>query len=137
MAKTVIQKVVFKNIGAATLYSMYLDSKHHTALTGGNPAKITPKEGAKFSAYGGYHGGKNLQLVKNKLIVQSWSGEDWAKDDNDSTLILTFEQKGKDAILNMVHANVPDKQAPGIRTGWVDYYWTPWKAYLASMNKKK
>jgi activator of HSP90 ATPase len=136
MAKTVIQKVVFKNIGAATLYSMYLDSKHHTALTGGNPAKITPKEGAKFSAYDGYHGGKNLQLVKNRLIVQSWSGSDWAKTDNDSTLILTFEQKGKDAILNMVHANVPDNQYKGIKQGWIDYYWTPWKAYLATLKKK-
>jgi activator of HSP90 ATPase len=132
MPKTITQKVTFKNVTTSKLYSQFLDSKHHTALTGGEPAKISAKEGAKFSAYGEYIVGKNLQLVKDRLIVQSWYGTDWAKNDLDSTFILLFEQKGKDVVITMTHANIPDKQADGIKQGWTDFYWTPWKKYLAS-----
>lgn len=130
MAKTITQSVTFKNAKAGTLYSQFLDSKHHAKLTGGNPAKISAKEGAKFSVWGGYITGKNLQLVKDKLIVQAWHGSDWAKGETDSTFIMLFEQKGKDAIIHMTHANVPDKYVAGIKQGWTDYYWTPWKEYL-------
>ena len=49
----------------------------------------------------------------------------------ESTFILTFEQKGMDAVITMVHANVPDSQAKSIASGWKDFYWSPWKAYLA------
>jgi len=130
MPKTITQKIVFKNQKATALYAMFLDSKQHAMITGGNSAKISDKEGAKFSAHDGYCFGKNLQLVKNKLIVQSWRASDWSKEDIDSTFILSFEQKGKDAVLTMVHANVPDNQAANFKSGWDDFYWKPWKAYL-------
>jgi len=130
MAKTIIQKVVFKNTTPQQLYELYMDAKKHTAVTGW-PTKISNKEGAKFDSGGSYITGKNLLLVKNKLIAQSWRGADWSKDDLDSIFLLTFEQKGKDAILNMVHANVPDKHATSIKKGWDTYYWNRWKLYLA------
>ena len=136
MPKTITQKITFKNVTPSVLYSQFLDSKHHSALTGGEPAKISAKEGSKFSVWGEYITGKNLQLIKDKLIVQSWYGSDWAKDDLDSTFILQFEQKGKDTVVNMTHANIPDKQADDIKKGWTDYYWTPWKSYLSSMKRK-
>ena len=72
MTKTITQNVVFKNAKAATLYSMFLDSKHHAAITGGTPAKISDKEGTAFSTHDNYIKGKNLQLIKDRLIVQSW-----------------------------------------------------------------
>ena len=133
MPKTITQKVIFKNQKASVLYAMFLDSKHHTMLTGGVAAKINNKEGAKFSAHGGYITGKNLQLIKDRLIVQSWYGTDWDKGVMDSTFILSFEQKGKDVVINMVHANIPDKHVAGIKTGWSDYYWKPWRIYLRNL----
>ena len=132
MPKTLTQKVIFKNAKASALYRMYLDSRHHTKLTGNNPAKISAKEGANFFAHGGYCFGKNLQLIKDNLIVQSWREEGWKKTDPDSTFILLFEQKENDALLTMVHANVPDNRATGINDGWKEYYWKPWKKYLSS-----
>lgn len=133
MPKTITQKVVFKNAKASVLYSMYLDSRHHTKLTGNNPARISAKEGAKFSAHGGYCWGKNLQLVKDKLIVQSWRAADWSKSDMDSTFILSFEQNKNDCVLNMIHANVPDNQAAPLKDGWNEFYWRPWKKYLSGL----
>ncbi len=133
MPKTITQSVTFKNQKVSDLYAMFLDSKHHTLLTGGNDAKISAKEGAMFSAHGGYITGKNLQLIKDRLIVQSWYGTDWAKSEMDSTFILSFQQKGKDVVINMVHANIPDKNVAGIKSGWTDYYWKPWKNYLRAL----
>ena len=69
--------------------------------------------------------------MKDKLIVQSWRAADWSKNNIDSTFILSFEQKKNDAVLTMVHANVPDNQAANLKGGWNDFYWQPWKKYLA------
>jgi activator of HSP90 ATPase len=131
MAKTLIQKVVFKGISAADLYNTYVDAKEHTKAIG-LPVSIQKKEGTKFKTDDGYITGKTLQLVKDKLIVQSWRGSDWDKTDLDSTFILSFEQNGKDGIVNMVHANIPDNQYAGIKDGWNVFYWKPWKKYFAS-----
>jgi activator of HSP90 ATPase len=133
MPETITQKIVFKNAKASELYSMFLDSRHHTKLTGNNPAKISAKEGAKFSAHGGYCFGKNLELIKDKLIVQSWRESGWKKNDMDSTFILSFKQKKNDVLLAMVHANIPNNRVKGIKEGWTEFYWKPWKKYLSEL----
>ncbi len=129
MAKTILQKVVFKNTTTKAVYDLYMNQKKHSELTGA-PASITNKIGASYSVYEDYITGKNLELVKDKLIVQTWRGSDWDKTDGDSILTLTFTQKGKDVTLKMIHANVPTKHIEGIKKGWDDYYWEPWKNYL-------
>jgi activator of HSP90 ATPase len=131
MPKTINQKIIFRNAKASELYDMYLDSREHTKLTGNNTAKISSKEGTPFSIYDGFSWGKNLQLVKDKLIVQSWRASDWKKTDIDSTLILSFEQNNIDTVITMIHANVPDNQAAALKNGWNEFYWKPWKKYLA------
>ena len=131
MPKTITQRVVFKNTTASELYELYMNAKKHSATTG-TVTKISEKEGAKYSAGDDYITGKNLVLMKNKMIVQTWKAADWDEDEQDSIFMLTFEQQGKNAVLNMVHANIPDKHADSIKKGWTTYYWNPWKAYLAS-----
>jgi len=135
MAKTIVQQVVFKNTPVATLYNTYMDAREHSVSVGVS-AKIQNKEGVRFSAHDNYVTGKNLQLIKHKLIVQSWRASDWSQSDVDSTFILSFEQRGNDGIISMVHANVPDKHFAGIKKGWDDYYWKPWKKYFAERTKK-
>ncbi|HVA98177.1 MAG TPA: SRPBCC domain-containing protein [Bacteroidia bacterium] len=129
MAKTIIQKVVFKNTNTKTLYDLYMDAKKHSLVTGG-PAKISTKVGSGFSVHGGYIKGKNIHLVKNKMIVQTWRAEGWEKSDADSTFIIHLEQKGKDVVLEATHANLPEKHAASINKGWHDHYWKPWKQHL-------
>lgn len=133
MAKTITQKIVFKNTTAKVLYDMYMNEKKHSELTGG-PTKITSKIGAAYSVYDGYITGKNLHLIKDSLIVQTWRGSDWKKTDGDSIFILKFEQKEKDTVIKMIHANVPSEHVKGIKKGWDEFYWEPWKKYL---NDKK
>lgn len=128
MPKTITQKVVFKNTTAKQLYDLYMDAKKHTESTG-TATKIKDKEGTAFSAGDGYMWGKNLRLIKNKLIVQTWTAADW-KGKEESIFIILLEPKGKDTVLHMTHANVPDEHAPGINDGWKTYYWDMWKKYL-------
>ena len=130
MTKTIAQKVLFKNTTPQVLYSLYMDAKKHSLVTGAK-AVISEKEGSKFTIYDGYSGGKTLQVVKNKLIVQSWRASDWNKTDVDSTVVFLFEQKGKDTVVHFTQVNLPANQANDLKKGWVDFYWKPWKQYLA------
>jgi|ERR1017187_9264026 activator of HSP90 ATPase len=130
MAKTINQKVVFKNTTTDVLYDLYMNAKKHSMISGA-PAVISAKPGSNFSAHGGYIKGKNLHLVKDKTIVQTWRGSDWNESDPDSIFIINLEQKGKDVVLYATHSNVPDDQCEDIAQGWKDFYWNPWKQYLA------
>ena len=127
---TIIQKIVFRNTTTKSIYDLYMNAKLHGMITGG-AVKISEKIGSKLEVFGGYITGKTLQVIKNKLVVQQWHGSDWdAKADN-SVFVLSFEKKGKDAILNVFHANIPDDKVKGLDKGWHDHYWNPWKQYLA------
>ena len=130
MSKTIIQDVVFKNTTPKDLYELYMDGEKHSIATGA-PAKISTKEGSEYSAHSGYITGKNLQLIKDRLIVQSWRAQSWAADDVDSTFIIYLEPQGSDTLLHAVHANLPDGAAASIDSGWHKMYWEPWKLYLA------
>ena len=130
MPKTIQQTVVFKNTAAKDLYDLYMNSKKHSIATA-SPAKLSTKEGDSYSAFEGYITGKNLHLVKDKIIVQTWRASEWDKTDPDSVFIIFLEPKGKDTVLHATHVNVPDKSCEGITRGWHKHYWKPWKKYLA------
>jgi len=130
MAKTITQKVVFKNTTPKAVYDLYMNPKKHSFISGA-PATISATPGSKFSTHGGYISGEHLHSVKDKLIVQNWRAQGWDEKDVDSTFILTLEPKGKDVVLQMVHANVPDKAVASLAKGWNEHYWNPWKQHLA------
>ncbi len=134
MPKTINQKIIFKATSAKDLYNLYVNAKLHSTVTGSS-AKITEKEGDSFSSYDGYITGKNLQLIKDRLIVQSWRGSDWNTSDVDSTLIMYFETINEDVTLHVTHANVPDNLAEDINTGWHEFFWKPWKKYFVSKTR--
>lgn len=130
MSKTIVQDVLFKNTLPKDLYGIYMDADKHSKATGA-PTEITDKEGSAFSAHSGYITGRNLQLVKNRLIVQTWRAQNWNSDDIDSTFIIYLEQKGADTILHAIHANVPDNAFDALDSGWHKMYWEPFKLFLA------
>jgi activator of HSP90 ATPase len=113
------QKVHFK-ASPATLFSLYTDSRLHSESTG---------SGA-FTAGDGYIGGVNLHVEKDRMIVQTWRGSDWRREDPDSIFILLLIPDAEGTTLHVTHANIPDEQFEGIREGWKEYYWKPWKAWI-------
>jgi len=133
MPKTITQRITFKNTTPKILFTLYMNAKKHALVTGG-PAEISPKVGTDYSAHGGYITGKNLELVKDKLIVQTWRAQGWDKKDTDSILILALETSGDDVILHVVHANLPDQHAGHIDKGWHEHYWKPMKQYIAGKS---
>jgi activator of HSP90 ATPase len=128
MPITIKQRVRFK-VPPGKLFRYYIDSKLHSELTGGK-ARVGTEVGSSFSAFGGSLKGKTLLSKKNKMFVQTWRSAEWPKEDMDSVLVLVFREIENGTELEMIHANVPDSDAAGVKNGWNEYYWKPWKAYI-------
>ena len=114
---------------ASELFRMYLDAETHAAFTGA-PAKIGDEPGAAFEAFGGLLKGTMLQVVRPRLIVQSWRSVNFADDDPDSTLIITFTPEDDDGRIDLVHIDVPDADLQGVTGGWESRYFSPWLDWL-------
>ena len=118
----------------ARLYRMYLDPKQHAAFTGA-PVKIAAKPGAKFEAFGGALSGTVLQVVPNRLIVQSWRSTHFGRRDLDSTLVLAFSPVKGGGRIEITHVNVAEIDFAGVSEGWSKYYWVPWRGYLTRSKR--
>jgi len=126
----VIEQSVAFNAAPAKLYSFFMSSAKHTAATG-MPAKVSPKVGGKWSAFGGMILGRNLVLIPNRMLVQTWRSSAWRKSDPDSILVVKFEKSA--GVETRVTLTTYDHK--GVTEGWVKYYWEPWKIYLASRKR--
>src|SRR5258708_28980763 len=60
----------------SAIYRAFMDSRQHRAFTGA-PARIEPKVGGRFTAWGPHLSGITVELVKDKRIVQAWRGGNW------------------------------------------------------------
>ncbi|MBI3984661.1 MAG: SRPBCC domain-containing protein [Candidatus Levybacteria bacterium] len=91
---------------------------------GGGPSRMNDEEGFEFKLWGGDVFGKNIKVIKEKLLTQEWFGGDW-----DKPSIVTFNLKtanGK-TVVELIHTDVPDKEVKDIEQGWGDYYMLPLK----------
>ena len=83
------------------------------------------------------HHASSASSVVSYFAVSRSSHICWArstnfgKQDPDSVLILAFSSAGDLGRIDLVHANVADRDVEGVRKGWRKFYWTPWKRYLA------
>ena len=101
------------------------------------PFKISRKIGGKFTAYGPYIEGINVELIKGKRIVQAWRGNDWPKGEYSiATFELSRELGGKTKLV-FRQSGVPAKHVKGIEKGWKDYYWDKLKGYFAPPARAK
>lgn len=79
-----------------------------------------------------------LHSVPGRLIVQAWRSTAFRKRDHDSTLILRFLPAGRNrGRIDLVHVNVPSHDYRGVNQGWKNYYWKPWRKYLARKRRSK
>ena len=122
--KKIKQTITFK-AKPSEVYEALMDSKKHSEFTG-DKAKISNKVHGKFKAYGDYIEGENLELVKNKKIVQKWRGSGW---ENGHYSKVTYElKKVKNGTrLTFTQTDVPDKEYKSINKGWKEHYWNKMK----------
>ena len=129
--RNVIRQSVVLPAPAETLFEMYLDPAVHRAITGA-PVDIGDERGAKFKAFDGALTGTILEVVKPRLIIQSWRSNVFKAEDPDATLILSFTPENDEGRIDLIHIDVPDHDYEGVTQGWEKYYWAPWRAYLGS-----
>ena len=136
MLRVVKQSVVLP-ASPRKLYAMYLSPRAHGAITGGK-IEISSRTGSKFKAFGGALAGRMLCTVPGRLIVQAWRSTAFHKRDHDSTLILRFLPAGRNrSRIDLVHVNVPSHDYHGVDKGWKNYYWKPWRKYLARKARRE
>ncbi len=128
--KNIKQTATF-NASAHDVYEALMDAKKHATFTGGK-AVISRKVGGKFSVFDGYAEGKNIELITDKKIVQTWRAGDWPEGHYSQVTFLLEEKDGKTK-LTFTQTGIPDEQAADITQGWRDYYWRP----MREMLKKK
>jgi len=127
MSKAIKQTVTIKATPHA-IYEALMDEKKHAVFTGGE-AKISRKTNGKFTIYGGDIEGKNLELVPDRKIVQSWRYSDWTEG-HYSKATFSLEPTEKGTRLTFTQTDVPDDKYEDIKQGWKDYYWGPMKEML-------
>ena len=131
MANKILKQTRTFNASAKDLYEAIMDSRKHAKLTG-PPAKISAKEGGKFTAFGGMLEGTTLELKPNKKIVQSWRSSEWPEG-HYSRLMLSFAGAGRGKTkLTLTQSHIPDNDFEGVKKGWISFYWEP----MAKMLEK-
>ena len=129
--RSVIHQSVLLPAAPQRLFESYLDADTHARITG-KPVKIAAEPGSEFEAFDGVLTGTMLRVVAPRLIVQSWRSTQFRERDPDSTLILMMSRDGDDGRIDLVHLDVPEHDYDGVQRGWNQYYWDPWRAFLAS-----
>ena len=111
------------------VYEAWLDSDAHSAMTGGSPTIMSNEEGKPFAAHNAYLWGKNLELVPNKKIVQTWRTTGFKSTDEDSQIEVLLEEDQEGTLLTLKHSNVPEQEIH-VEEGWVSHYFEPMTSYF-------
>jgi activator of HSP90 ATPase len=117
------------NATAQDIYTAWLSSKGHTAMTGAS-ATISAVVGKKFTAWDGYISGTNIELVPYNKIVQAWRTTSFKDTDEDSNIEIVMNETNQKTELTLTHSNIP-KDGEDYKKGWEDYYFKPMKDYFS------
>jgi activator of HSP90 ATPase len=129
MSTTIHQANTFK-ARPKRIYDILMSSREHAAMTANGSAKVSCKEGGAFYCHGGWIGGRNVELVPGKRIVQAWRAKNWPKGTY-SLVTFTLKKQGRGTRLILDHTGIPDNHRGHLNSGWKARYWAPLRAYLA------
>jgi activator of HSP90 ATPase len=125
--RTIAQSVLIK-ASPHDVYEALMDSKKHSEFTG-SKAVISRKAGGQFVTWDGYAEGKNVTLVPDSRIAQSWRASDWPPGLY-SYVRIKLDPIASGTRLTFLQSDVPDEFKETISKGWRDFYWTPLKRML-------
>jgi activator of HSP90 ATPase len=126
--RSIISQSVVLPAPAESLFAVYTDPAKHAAITGA-PVVISAEPGSPFRAFNGALTGAILQIIPQRLVIQSWRSTKFNDGDPDSTLILAFTPEGTNGRIDLVHLDVPTHNYQGVVEGWETHYWSPWRRY--------
>ncbi len=96
-------------------------------LWSGYKAIMNADSGTEFSLWEGDITGLNIEVIKDKRIVQEWYfGE---QSEKSIVTINLFEHK-KGTQIELNHTNIPDEDFENITNGWNEYYFGAIKSFL-------
>ncbi|MFA5051577.1 MAG: SRPBCC family protein [Patescibacteria group bacterium] len=110
------------------VYEVWMDSDKHSQLTG-SEATISRVVGGEFTTFGGWATGKNIELIPDKKIIQTWRADDWPAGHFSTLTVHLLPAPGGTKIL-FTQTGVPLSLAKSVAQGWKDFYWEPMKKYI-------
>ena len=116
------------NASPQKVYHALLDTKQFAEFSG-RPAEINREVGGASSLFKGHIIARNLELVRNQRIVQSWRVVTWPEGE---WSIARFDLKpsgtGTHVVFN--HIGFPDGLRDHLAQGWEDNYWSLLRKYF-------
>jgi activator of HSP90 ATPase len=133
--KTIRQTLNFK-AKPIEVYEILMDEDKHATITD-SEVSMSRKVKGKFTAFGGYCHGHNIELEEGSKIVQGWNFDEheWPEE-HFSICTFLFEKTPDGTKLTFTQKGVPAHKYEDIKKGWHDYYWTPMKAFIEQGNHK-
>ncbi len=127
--RTIRQTALIRGAMPHDIYRTLMDSKRHTAFSG-QPTKVSTRIGGAWNV-GHDLEGKQLALVKDRKIVQTWRANNWpAGVYSKATFVLAKAPGG--TRITFTQTGVPSEFHREISEGWRTYYWTPLRKQFAS-----
>lgn len=118
----------------ADVYRAIADPRLHAAFTGAKAAGRA-RQGARFTAWGGYIEGRTLAADPGKRLVQEWRTTEWPDGAAPSRLEWRFAAHPRGTRVTLRQTGVPRSQVAGYRKGWVLCYWRPLRAWFARRGR--
>ena len=133
MSKTISEVIDFDVGTPEEIFNLYMDSQKQAEVSGYD-FNIGQNVGDKFTALNGMVKGRNLYIIPNRMIVQSWRNLIWKKDTLDAVVTMIFTQHENGTRIELINANIPEKEQQFIgRDTLLDL----WKAYIKSPKEKE
>lgn len=110
------------------VFEALMDAKKHSQFTG-DLAKISRAVGGEFTTFSGYATGKNLEIIKDEKIVQTWRASDWPEG-HYSTITYVLKPAVGGTKLMFSQKGIPESEVAAVSDGWKTYYWQPLKDFL-------
>lgn len=119
------------------IYRLLTDGGEFAAATE-KPSEIEAGEGGKFSIFGGYIEGRQIELVPGQRVVQAWRGVDWAPGEY-SVVRFHLQAEGSGTRLLLDHDGYPEGESPlypswheHLSANWPVFYFEPFAKYLSA-----
>jgi activator of HSP90 ATPase len=106
------------------------DAVARVTASGAIPTSISRELGGPFTLFGGYITGRNLELLGDERLVQSWRADSWSAGDY-SIVKFVLAASGTNTNLAFDHRGFPEGQGKHLARGWYTHYWEPLAKYLA------